>query len=69
MIFAQPLGNILGVRHRLNSLGVDGLHGFDQGENAIEMAESGLRLGVTDLKAREMGNAPDLFKGKRHGVV
>ncbi len=47
--------------------GVDGLHGFDQGEYSVQVAERAVRLGVADFDSGEVGNAPDLFQGERHG--
>jgi hypothetical protein len=40
---------------------------FDQGEYSIQVAERGFRFGVADLDPGEMGDAPDLFQGERHG--
>ena len=67
-VFAQALRKILCMCHRFDALGVDGLHGFDQGEYSVQVAERGLRFGVADFDPGKMRDAPDLFQGERHGI-
>ena len=62
-VVAQALGDVLGVRHRFDALGVDGPHGLGiRGENAIQMAERGFGLGIADLDACQLGDAPNLWE-------
>jgi hypothetical protein len=55
------------VCHWLDTTGVNGLHFFNQREYSIQVAERAFRFSVADFDPGEMGNAPDLFQGKRHG--
>ena len=61
----QALCQILGMCHRFDALRVDGLHLFDQGKNLVQVAERATRLGVADFDSGEVGDAVDLFYGKR----
>ena len=67
LVLAQALRQILRVRHRLDTGGVDGLHFLDQGKYPVQVGERVFRLGVADFDAGEPGDPPDVFQGERHG--
>ena len=67
-VFAQTLRKILCMRHRFDAFCVGGLHGFDQGEYSVQVAERTFSFGVADFDPGKMRNAPDLFQGERHGI-
>jgi hypothetical protein len=60
-VFAQTLTQFLSMRHRLNASRINGLHLFDQLENAIQMALRAKRFGFADLDTSEEGDALNLF--------
>src|SRR5207245_5952603 len=65
-ILAQRQHDILGVRHRHDTRGIDGLQLVDHREDRVELDAHFFRLRSIDLDARKAGDAMDVGDGKGH---
>ena len=66
-VFAQALGELLGMAHGLDPVGVHRLHFLDQAEDAVEFGLGGGKIAVGEFETGELGDVADFVGGKCHG--